>query len=172
MRNLTILSVCLLAACGGAGGEKKAEQAQAATVEAGQWETSFEVTAMRSTDKTTTALKAAVGDKESGAACIPAGSEASPPGALFAGPGYACATQSSYIRNGRINMSLKCSRPGISGDIMQTVQASYTGTTVEGTVDTLTYLPGPGDFAMARKFTGRKTGATCAAPGAAEKKAA
>ncbi|HEX8585299.1 MAG TPA: DUF3617 family protein [Allosphingosinicella sp.] len=163
MRNLTMLSACLLAACGGAGEEKKAEQAQAATVEAGQWETSFEVTAFRSTDKTTPAVKAAVGDKESGPTCIPAGGEASPPGELFAGPGYKCQTQSSYIRNGRINVSLKCTRAGINGDMMQTVQGSYTGTGFEGTVETLTYLSGPGDFAMTRKITGRKTGATCAA---------
>jgi len=172
MRNLMILSACLLGACGGEGDGKKTAEAQAATVEAGQWETSFEVTAFRSTDKTPPAVKAAVGDKESGPTCIPAGGEASPPGELFAGPGYQCQTQSSYIRNGRINVSLKCSRSGINGDIMQTVQGSYTGTTFEGTVDTLSYLTGPGDFAMARKFSGRKTGGSCAAPGAAEKKAA
>ena len=165
MRNLTILSACLLAACGGAPEEKKAaeETQAAANMEAGQWETSFELTAIRSTDKTEPALKAAVGDKETGSACVPAGSEASPPGELFAGPDYTCTTQNSYVRNGRVNMSLKCSRPGISGDIMHTVQASSTGTTLEGTVDTISYLPGRGDFAMARKITGRKTGAECAA---------
>lgn len=164
MRSLLIVPVCLLAACSDGGGEeKKAETTPAATMEAGQWETAMEVRSIRSTDKTEPALKAAAGDKETGTACIPAGSEATPPGALFAGPGYQCQTQNSYIRNGRINMSLKCSRPGISGDIMQTVQASYTGTSFEGTVDTLTYLPGRGDFEMNRTITGRKTGATCAA---------
>lgn len=172
MRNLTILSACLLAACGGAAEEKKVEETQAATMEAGQWESSFEVTSIRSTDKTTPALKAAAGDKETGGSCIPAGSEATPPGELFAGPGYTCQTQNSYIRNGRINASLKCSRPGIKGDIMQTVQGNYTGTTFEGTVDTITYLPGQGDFEMSRKMTGRKSGGSCAAVDAAEKKAA
>lgn len=160
---LSLVPVLMLAACGGAGEEKKAEEAAAATMEAGQWATDFEVTSIRSTDKTEPALKAAAGDKESGSACIPAGKEATPPGDLFAGPGYECATQNSYIRNGRINMSLKCSRPGIEGDIMHTVQGSYTGTTFEGKVDTITYLPGRGDFEMSRKMTGRKTGPTCAA---------
>ncbi len=163
MRSLLMVPVCLLAACGSGGEEKKAAAAVAATMEAGQWETSLELTSIRSTDKTEPALKAAVGDKETGSACIAAGQEATPPGELFAGPGHTCQTQNSYIRNGRINMSLKCSRPGITGDIMHTVQGSYTGTTFEGKVDTITYLPGQGDFEMSRKMTGRKTAAACAA---------
>lgn len=164
MRCLLIVPVCLLAACGGGGEEKKpAEETVAATMEAGQWAADFEVRSIRSTDKTTPALKAAVGDKESGTACIAAGSEAAPPADLFAGPGYQCTTQNSYVRNGRANVSLKCSRAGIKGDIMHTVQASYTGNTFEGTVDTISYLPGAGDFEMSRKVTGRKTGPACSA---------
>jgi hypothetical protein len=170
MRNLTILSACLLAACGGGAEEKKAEETVAANMEAGQWETSFEVRSIRSTDKTQPALKAAAGDKETGSACIAAGSGASPPGELFAGPGYKCQTRNAYNRNGRINTQLKCTKSGISGDIMMTVQGTYTGTSFEGTVDTLTYLPGRGDFEMSRTVSGRKTGASCA--GASGKKAA
>lgn len=163
IRSLFLAPVCLLSACGGGGEEKKAEAPAAATMEAGQWAADFETASFRSTDKTEPAVKAAVGDKETGSACIEAGKEATPPGELFAGPGHQCTTQNSYIRNGRINVSLKCSRPGIKGDIMHTVQASYTGTTFEGTVDTITYLPGTGDFEMSRKIAGRKTGPTCAA---------
>ena len=164
MRSLTILAACSLAACSGGGGEeeKKAE-APAATMEAGQWQTQFEVTAHRTTDKTEPALKAAVGDKETGSACIAAGSEATPPPALFAGPGYDCSYKSSYIRNGRINASLKCSRAGMPGEIMMSVDGSYTGTSFEGTASTTTYLVGNGDFASTRKISGRKTGPTCAA---------
>jgi hypothetical protein len=165
MRILYILPVCLLAACsegGGGGGEKKAEQA-AASLEAGQWETSFEVTGMRSTDQTEPALKAAAGDKETGTACIAAGSEATPPPELFAGPGHTCTYKSSYIRNGRLNASLTCRRPDVQGEMMISVQGSYTGTSFGGTADTTTYLPGRGDFEMGRKITGRKTGPTCAA---------
>ena len=164
MRNLNILCVCLLASCSGGGGEeKKAEAAAAANMEAGQWETAFEVRSIRSTDKTEPALKAVAGDKETGSACIAAGSEASRPGELFAGPGYTCQTQNAYNRNGRINMQLKCSKSGISGDLMLSVQGTYTGTSFEGTVDTTTYLPGRGDFEMSRKMSGRKTGPACAA---------
>jgi hypothetical protein len=165
MRNLTILSACLLAACGSGGGEqKKAEEAAVpAAMAAGQWETAFEVTALRSVDKTTPALKAAVGDKETGSTCIPAGSEAEPPPAVFAGPGYDCTYKNSYIRNGRLNAALNCTRAGVNGQFMMAVQGSSTADGFEGTVDTTTYLPGDGDFEMSRKVTGRKTAASCTA---------
>ena len=164
MRALSIVSVCLLAACSDGGGEeKKKADAPAAAMEAGQWESAFEVRSIRSTDKTEPVLKVKAGDKETGSACIAAGSEASPPGELFAGPGYTCRTQTAYNRNGRINSQYKCNRAGIGGEFMMTVQGKYTGTTFDGTVDTLTYLSGNGDFDMSRTVTARKTGASCAA---------
>jgi hypothetical protein len=46
---------------------------------------------------------------------------------------------------------------------MLSVQGTQTGTSFEGTVDTITYLPGSGDFEMSRKMSGRKTAAACAA---------
>jgi hypothetical protein len=177
MRSLLIVPLCLLSACSGGeggGGEEQKAQAQAATIEAGQWETSFEVTEHRSVDKTTPVLKAAAGDKETAALCVAEADKATPPPELFAGPGYACKYRSSYVRNGRINASLDCTRPGIRGQLMLSVDGSYTGTSFEGTVQTTTYLPGDGDFASMRKIAGRKTGATCAAaaPEKSGKKAA
>jgi hypothetical protein len=175
MRNLTILAACSLAACSGGGEEKKVE-APAATMEAGQWQTEHQVTAHRSTDKTEPALKAAVGDKETGSACIAAGSEATPPAALFAGPGYDCTYKNSYIRGGRINAAMTCKRAGIGGEIMMSVDGTYTGTSFDSTVSTSTYLVGNGDFESSRKVSGRKTGPTCApetpAAGGTGKKAA
>lgn len=168
MRSLLIMPLLLVAACSGGdgggegGGEKKAE-AQAATIEAGQWETSFEVTEHRSVDKTEPALKAAAGDKETATSCVAEADKATPPPELFAGPGYTCKYRSSYIRNGRINASLDCTREGIKGQLMLSVDGSYTGTGFEGTVQTTTYLPGNGDFASMRKITGRRIGASCAA---------
>jgi hypothetical protein len=164
MRALIIAPLCLaVAACGGGGEEKKKEEAAAATMAAGQWETTYEVTSMRSADKTEPALKAAVGDKETGAACIEAGKETAPEPALFAGPGNKCSYKNSYIRNGRITASLSCRRSGVEGELMMTVEGKYTGTTFEGTVSTQSYLPGRGDFEMSRKMSGRQTGATCQA---------
>ena len=165
MRILTIAPLCLaVAACGGGGEEKKKkEAAPAAAMAAGQWETSFEVAAMRSTDKTEPALKAAVGDKETGAACIEAGKEATPDTALFAGPGHKCSYKNTYIRNGRITASLGCTRKGIEGELVMSVDGKSTATTFEGTVSTSSFLPGRGDFEMSRKVTGRQTGPTCQA---------
>ena len=169
MRALILVPLCLVAACS-EGGEQKKKEGPAKNVTAGQWETSYEVTAIRSTDKTEPALKAAEGDRETGSVCIPAGGEATPPPELFAGPGHECSYKNSYIRNGRITASLSCTREGIEGDLMMTVEGKYTATTFEGTVSTTTYLPGRGDFEMSRKMSGRHTAASCQAP-AAEPKA-
>ena len=166
MRHWMLLPLCLAACSGGETQEKKAEGPAAATVEAGQWETSFEVVSIRSTDKTTPALKAAAGEKASGTACVAKGEEAKPAPELFAGEGNTCTYKSSYIRSGRLNASLSCRRDGIDGELMMTVVGKYTGTSFEGTVDTVSYLPGSGDFEMSRKISGRKTGDACQAPAA------
>ena len=164
MRILIAAPLCLaVAACGGGGEEKKKEEAAAATMAAGQWETSHEVTAIRSTDKTEPAVKAAAGDRETGSVCIEAGKEATPDPALFAGPGHTCQYKNSYIRSGRITASLNCKREGVDGDLMMTVEGKYTGTTFEGTVSTTSYLPGRGDFEMSRKMSGRQTAPACQA---------
>ena len=170
MRSLIIVPLCLAAACSGGGGEeKKTEEAAAATMQAGQWEISSEVTAFRSTDKATPALKAAVGDKASAPACIEAGKEGKPPAAMFAGAGYECEYKDSYIRSGRITATLDCERDALEGKIFMTVQGSYKGDSFEGTSDATSYLSGEGDFAMSSKISGRRTGPTCAAPAEAEK---
>lgn len=168
MRYWIMLPLCLAACSDGQTSEKKVDGPPAATVEAGQWETSFEVVSIRSTDKTTPALKAAVGDKATGTACVAKGEEAKPAPALFVGEGNTCTYKSSYIRSGRLSASLSCRRDGIEGELMMTVQGKYTGTSFEGTVDTVSYLPGRGDFDMSRKISGRKTGDACQAPAAAK----
>jgi hypothetical protein len=152
-----IVPLCLIAACSG-GNEKKADEAVAATMAAGQWEISSEVTSFRSADKATPALKAAVGDKSKVAACIEG---AEPPPELFAGEGYECDYKNSYIRNGRINASLTCKREALEGEIMMSVQGSYAGESFEGTVEATSYLPGEGDFVMSSKISGNHTGPTC-----------
>ena len=161
MRGLMLLPICLVAACSGEG-EKKAEKAAIpATLPAGQWEATYETEAIRSTDKTEPALKGAAGEKETASVCVRDGAA---PVELLGGPGYACGSKNSYVRNGRLNVSLQCKRDGIQGDLMMTVSGNYTADTVEATIDTTAYLPGRGDFEMRRKLTARKTGDTCTAP--------
>lgn len=164
MRCLIIVPLCLAAACSGeGGGEKKAEEA-AATMQAGQWEVTSEVTAFRSTDKATPALKAAVGDKATSPVCIEAGKEGKPPAAIFAGAGYECEYKDSYIRSGRITATLDCERDALEGKIFMTIEGTYKGDSFEGTASSNSFLSGDGDFAMNSKFSGRRTGPTCSAP--------
>jgi hypothetical protein len=168
MRILIMVPIFLAAACSGGSEERKAEEA-AATMQAGQWEVSSEVTAFRSTDQATPALKAAVGDKATAPACIEAGKEGKPPAAMFAGAGYECDYKDSYIRSGRITATLDCERDALEGKIFMTIEGSYKGDSFEGTSSATSYLAGEGDFAMNSKISGRRTGPTCAAPAEEEK---
>ncbi|HEX9965629.1 MAG TPA: DUF3617 family protein [Allosphingosinicella sp.] len=165
MRSLIIIPLCLAAACSGGGEEKKAAEA-ADAMQAGQWEIASEVTSFRSADKATPALKAAAGDKATAPACIEAGKEDKPPAEMFAGTGYECEYKDRYIRSGRINLSLECKREALEGNVMVSVQGTYTGESLEGTATATSFLPGEGDFVMASKISGRRAGPTCAAPAA------
>jgi hypothetical protein len=164
MRALIIVPLCLMAACSDGGGEENQAEEAAATMQAGQWDVSSEVTAFRSTDKATPALKAAVGDKTTAPACIEAGKEDKPPAAMFAGAGYECSYKDKYIRGGRVTATLDCERDALEGHIFMTVQGTYKGDSFEGTSSAVSYLSGDGDFAMESKISGRRTGPTCAAP--------
>jgi hypothetical protein len=170
MRALLIVPFCLAAtAC--SGGDDGANQAAAApaTLPAGTWQTEFEVTGFRSTDKTTPALKAAVGDKEQASSCVQEAERATPPPTLFAGAGYACTYQNSYVRDGMINATIACTRPELKGQINMSIQGSYTADSFEATVDSTSFLPGPGDFTMSRKLKGKLTPGACQpAPAAAD----
>jgi hypothetical protein len=164
MRAILILPLCLAAAaCSSDDGANNAADAAApAALPAGQWQTSFEVTAMRSTDNTKPVVAAKVGDKESETACVGAGDKEKPAPVIFSGSGYECTYKSSYVKEGTINANLDCTRKGVTGQMMMNVSGSYTGSSFEASVDTNTYLPGPGDFAMSRKVTGHLAGAACA----------
>ena len=164
MRCLIIVPLCLAAACSGGGGEEKKAEETAATMQAGQWEVSSEVTGFRSTDKATPALKAAIGDKATAPACIEGGKEDKPPPEMFAGVGYECDYKDRYLRGGRINISLECEREALEGKIQMTVEGTYTGDTFTSTANANSFLSGEGDFAMSTKVSGRRTGPTCAAP--------
>jgi hypothetical protein len=163
MRYLIMLPLCLAAAACSSGEDSsaaKGEAATPATMAPGQYATDMEVKTFRSTDGTPPAVKAAVGDKSAGAGCVAAGSP--PPAELFAGPDNKCTYKNSYIKEGLINASLDCTAKGVTGQVMYNVQGSYTATGFDVTVDTTTYLPGAGDFAMSRSVKGRLTGPTCA----------
>jgi hypothetical protein len=162
MRTLLIVPLCLAAAAC-SGGDDGTNQAAAAptTLPAGTWQASFEVKKFASADKTTPALKAKEGDKEQDSSCVPEAQRAQPAPELFAGAGYACTYQNSYIKDGMINATIQCTRPELKGQINMAVQGSYTADSFEATVDSTSYLPGTGDFTMSRKVKGKLTPGAC-----------
>jgi hypothetical protein len=175
MRCLMIVPLCLAAAACSSGDETANQAADApAALPAGTWQATFEVTRFRITDQTSTpALKAKVGDKEQASSCVPEAQRARPAPELFAGPGYSCTYQNSYMRDGTINGTLDCTRPELKGEVSMAVQGSYTADSFEATVDSTSYLPGPGDFTMSRKVKGKLTPGACQpAPAAGDGNAA
>ena len=164
MRALIIVPLFLAASCSGGGGEENKAEEAADAMQSGQWEISSEVSAFRSADKATPALKAAAGDKATAPACIEAGKEDKPPAEMFGGVGYECEYKDRYISGARINLSLECEREALEGKVMVSVQGTYQGDSFEGTSTATSFLPGEGDFVMNSKISGRRTGPTCAAP--------
>jgi hypothetical protein len=162
MRKFAILALCFgAAACGGS--EEKKAQGPPAQLPAGTWQVASEVTAFRSTDRTTPAVPSKVGDKENATVCVDkAGPQ--PPAALFAGSGYDCAYKSAYIKEGVLNAALECHRKDVPGMMMISVQGNYTATGFTGTSDTTAFIS-PGGYQVGRKLTGTvKPGACTPAP--------
>lgn len=163
---MPVMACLALGACSGESDEDAANKAAAAAPPAamspGQYATDVAVKAFRSTDGQTPAIKAKVGDKSTGAGCVAAG--ALPPPELFAGADDKCTYKTNYIKDGMINAALDCTTKGVTGQVQMNIQGSYTATGFEASVDTNTFLPGPGDFAETRAVKGRLTGPTCAAP--------
>ena len=166
MRSLVLLPILALAACGGEP-EKEAAPAAASTMEAGQWTLASEVTSVDSLDKTEPAIKAAVGDKAEGAACLAEADVAKPQPAVFVGEDAGtCNYENFYMSRGRLNATLGCKKEGIDGDIQISLEGTYGADSFDVTARTQTYLPGPGDVAIGRQIKGTKTAAQCAAPAA------
>jgi hypothetical protein len=162
MRALILIPFCLVAACSDDGaGQKTAEQAAPATLPAGQWQATYEVTAMRSTDNSKPVVTAKAGDKENADVCVGKAEGDKPNPALFSGSGYQCSYQNSYIKDGMMTADLTCTRPGVTGAINMSMRGTYGAKSFEGTVETTTYLPGTGDFAMSRKIGGTLGAASC-----------
>jgi hypothetical protein len=170
MRYLSIVPFCLAAAACSGGDEAKNEAAAVpATLPAGTWQAAFEVKRFASADQTTPALKAKQGDKEQSSSCVTEAQRTQPAPELFAGAGYSCTYQNSYIKDGMINATIACTRPELKGQINMAVQGSYTADSFEATVDSTSYLPGPGDFTMSRKVKAKLTPGACqAAPAAGD----
>ena len=169
-RRLSVLGglTLALAACGsGGGGQEKAAEAEAApaSLAAGLYEVSAEVTQLASTDNTTPATKLKQGDKLTTRACVSADGKPAPE--LLAENGDKCQVKSSYIRNGRMSAEMSCTRDGKSGSVMPAMNGSFSKDAFDGSVTTLTYFVDDGDYRMTRKLSAKRVG-DCPAGGAAD----
>ncbi len=164
MRKFVLMPLVLLAACSGGSEQPKqeAKEAAATRLDAGQWEVTTEVTSLVKRDQGTPALKMEQGSKSTESVCLGA-ADTQPPPALLAAEGLDCTYRDIFMRSGKINATLACRSPGLSGDISTIVNATFTGTTLEGTATTETRLSGEGDVRVDTRLTGRRTGECTAA---------
>lgn len=167
MRFTMLVPLAALAACGGESEPKAKAPERPQTLQAGQWEMSYEVSNFRRADEGRPRLNMPVGTRGTASACIAPGDTARPPMGLFAGSEFENCEwgQNYYMRNGRLVSSGLCRRDGV-GQVEVTISADFTGTTFNGTAEMLTRLASDGDVVLATRIEGRRTG-ECAA-GAAE----
>ena len=145
----------LLAACGEEAPPQETETVPE-RLAAGQYEASWSVAQLQSTDRTNPATNLKQNATGTTTACIDANGVIDP--ALFAEDGDTCTASNAYVRNGRINFDVTCKRKGDSGEVRQSVTGTYTADGLEAEASTTTYLAGAGDYAMVRKFTAKRIG--------------
>jgi hypothetical protein len=158
MRAALLFPLCLAMAGCSSEPEKAPAPAIPGALAAGEWEVTTDVTRMESTDSGRPAIQAKVGDKSSDKFCLAAGDATKPPPALFVGDDDRCTYNNSYVRNGKINASLRCSREGLRGDIMKGLEGRFDGASFEATVGTTSFLVSDGDVRIESKVTGRRIG--------------
>lgn len=166
MRFIALAPLLVLAACseGAAPTKQEAGTPAAQQLSAGQWEMTTEVTSLTQRDKGAPAIDMPVGSRSIVSSCVAEADVKKPQPALFAPEGSECTYRDIYMRGGRLNATLACSRPGLGGTIASNVNGSFTAETFEGTATTETSLAGEGDVRIDTKLTGRRTGDCTAAP--------
>ena len=137
---------------------------------AGEYEVSAVTESLRSTDRADSKAAPAtihkLGAPEVRKICSPAGPK--PSSDLFAEPGDTCTMTADYARNGRLNMSFECVRPGGRGPLTVTLDGKYDDQSFEVEVVTGTRFNGPGDYVLSQRLKGKRLGncpASARAPG-------
>ena len=159
MRKLVIAAgaAALLGGCGGEAPVKNDTEAEVASISPGQYQADWKVASLRIIDKNKTAATNLKQDATGQTtACVAEGGSIDP--ALFAEDGDTCKAANPYMRNGRLQMDLTCTRQGASGQVRQSVSGTFTADKIEAEVSTTTYLSGYGDYAMSRTFTAKRLG--------------
>jgi len=155
---LGIIGIAALAsACGGEAPQQKPAETKAAALQPGEYEVAGTVKEVRSTDSSTPATPLKAGASVAAVrACI------APDGKLdhkllAENPGDKCREDTSFVRNGRINVQLNCQRSG-KGGVMQLANGTFKEDSFEIEVLSNTYFSGEGDYSATRALTGRRVG--------------
>lgn len=162
MRKILIAATAagLVTSCSGDEPKAKAVEEVAAVLRPGEYELVAKVDELRSTDKTTPDTKSKVGaDPVTSRTCV--GRDNSLDTATFAEAGESCTASESYMKNGRMNLQYKCSRPG-KGQLTQLVDGDFKADSFTAQVRTATYYSGSGDYELVRSVTAKRVG-ECAA---------
>ena len=156
----------LLAACADDAPKAAQAPAEAKSLAPGQYEVTAKVVSLRSTDKTTPATKAKLGDTTTVTGCI--GADGIPPPALFVDDARdLCKVNSSYVSSAILNLGLICSRKSNPGFVTSAIAGSFTADAFTAKVTTGTSFSASGDYTLIRELTAKRTG-TCP-PAAAAK---
>jgi hypothetical protein len=159
---LALTAALALAGCGG-DTENKTKAASAQSIVAGQYEVTAEVAEFRQTDQGTPKINAPVGTRTTRNVCVPPGGAIMPD--LFADEGMSCQVGSSdYVRNGTINLTLRCTRPGTEGNINYVLSGTFDANGYQADRELTSLFVGEGDVFVYTRVQGRRTG-DCA-PGA------
>ena len=157
MRRFVIVAgaAALLGGCGDDAPVKNETETAAVSLEPGQYQADWKVASLRIVDKNDTAATNLKQDATgTTTACVASDGTIDP--ALFAEDGDTCTVGNSYVRNGRLQMDLTCTREGASGQVRQSVNGTFTANAIDAEVSTSTYLSGYGDYAMTRAFTAKR----------------
>ena len=163
MRYLCLVPVLALAACGGDTQNKS--KAGGAVLQPGQYEVTAEVTNFRKADQGTAKIDTPAGTRTTRSVCLTGTPDATPD--LFADEGFTCQTYGgAYARNGMLNLSLTCSRPGLDGQLGYSISGSYDARSFQADRTLTTALSTDGDVVIVSRAQGRRTGDCSAAPAA------
>lgn len=162
MRLMLIIPLILAAGCSETAPEEK-KASRLAILEPGQYELSSEVTRLTNVDDGAAAINTPVGTRATQSVCVGADGRAATD--LFSGEGYACSYDNYYVRNGRINALLSCTRDGLQGQISMTVDGTFEAGQLSYDRNVRTILATDGDVLIDHRVTGRRTG-DCAAAAA------
>lgn len=153
-----VASALVVAGCGEEQVADNGSEQVPAALNPGEYEVTTLVESLRSTDQTTPATKAkAEGKAVTHRACVASDGTVEP--VMFSEAGDECRIENVYARNGRMTLTLSCSRPGAPGLVAQSVSGTFSSDGFETDVETATYFTGAGDYAMRRKMVGKRVGA-------------